>query len=126
MSPPFSIDPSARLVHCRLDGAVPAARLRECLDAVLPSPRFERGFGFVLNARGGPGLTPTRVQDLAALIRIRAPRLGPCRWAVVVDAEEGLLAVRALALLTRGSGVTVAPFTDPTQAEHWARDAHGS
>jgi hypothetical protein len=118
----FSADATARLVRFHFDTAPDS--LGERLDAVLRSPRYARGFGFVQSQdRRGPGLSASQIQDVAAVIRSHAPRIAPCRWAVVVTTEEDLAAARVLALLTRGTGVSVAPFTSLSSAEQWASES---
>jgi hypothetical protein len=117
----FSIDPDADLVRCHLDGDPPPDRAAERLDAVLASPQFRHGLGFLDVRRRGQDLTAAHIQGLAALIRSRAGRLAPCRWAVVAGCEEDFPAVRVLALLTEKTGVKVIGFTDLTRAEQWAR-----
>jgi hypothetical protein len=59
---------------------------------------------------------------MAALIRAAAPRVSPCRWAVVLNTEAEFPAVRVLAMLTKKTGVTVVPFTNLLRAEEWLRE----
>ena len=117
---PFSIDTHADVVCCHLDLDVPRLVLGQCLDAAIDSPRFRRGMSFLDVRRRA--LTAAAIQNAAALIRSRARWIGPCRWAVVAGGEEDFPAVRMLALLTRGSGVTITPFTNLSRAEEWLRE----
>jgi hypothetical protein len=83
----YSIDPANRLVVVR--GADSVTGEPHIFDRIVQDPRFERGFNFIRDRRE---LTePPESDDIrqaVAIMKAVAPRMAPCRWAVVVPAEN--------------------------------------
>jgi hypothetical protein len=116
----FSIDPHAKLVCYAVEGDASVPEAGGFLVELLAHRDFQRGFHILGDRRGvNVAPTPEEIQAVAARIRSHAELLAPCRWAVLVPSEEEFGAVRVWALLTKRSGVEVAPFTSATRARAW-------
>jgi hypothetical protein len=117
----YSIDPANRLVVVR--GADSVTGEPHIFDRIVQDPRFERGFNFIRDRRE---LTePPESDDIrqaVAIMKAVAPRMAPCRWAVVVPAENLVFygMARMASLLMDDSGIEFGAFLSYDSAVDWA------
>ena len=120
----FFIQPDQRLVSYVIRGSTTVAEAQACLDEIISHPQFERGFGFVGDRRGiDEDATADYMIAIGRLIKARANRLSPCRWAVMVRSEADFALVRVWAMALQDTGVVMEPFTVFDRANSWARGA---
>lgn len=125
----FEIDPQLGLVDITRSHTPTFEEWRGFMEGVLSDKRFRPGLP-ILEDRRGERTVPTRndVEVAAAWVRINAARLGPARWAIVLDpsALAAFGMVRVGEFLTDRSGVSLRAFTSIDSARLWVRSGESA
>ena len=123
---PYEIEPTRRLVIWTHTHAEAPGVWTRTLETILADPRFTPGFNILEDLRADPDLPSVPdVHQGAATIRAYEPRLGHCRWAVVLRPDSpafyGML--RMADILVNDTPISLQPFTDVDEALAWLGDA---
>ena len=89
----------------------------------MADPRFQRGFNFVRDRRElSTPEEPQGVRAATTRLKAHAARIAPCRWAVVVPAEDAVYygMARMASILMEGSGIHFEVFRRYDAAVTWA------
>lgn len=108
------------LLWLESDGDASFDEWREAVEAALRHPDHRPGMGVLHDWRG------LRAAPSAEELHPRASyakRLGPRRWAVVVEGQAGYGMGRMAEILTEPMPVELRVFQDIREAEAWARGA---
>lgn len=119
----YDIDPRLGLIRLSRTHHPTFAEWSGFLESLLMDPAFEPGLA-ILDDRREDRLAPPRAEAeaAAAWLRANAARLGPIRWAIVLEpsAQAAYGMARAAELLADNSGVEWRVFTDLRAATEWA------
>jgi hypothetical protein len=125
----YDIDPRMGLIRLSRTHHPTFAEWSGFLESVLMDPAFEPGLS-ILDDRREDRLAPPRAEAeaAAAWLRANAERLGPIRWAIVLEpsAQAAYGMARAAELLADNSGVEWRVFTDLRTATEWATSTSSS
>jgi hypothetical protein len=116
----YTIDPDALLVRFRYEGDVGIDEFETTLTAVVADRDFVPGFSLLLDRRGAASPTREYIRRAGAFAKAQGERLGPGRWAIVVDSAETYARVSMGQILV-ASFIELEIFTDIRDAEAWLR-----
>lgn len=120
----YEIDPRMGLIRLSRTHHPTFPEWRGFVESMLTDPAFEPGLA-ILDDRRADRVAPPRseVEAAAAWLRANAARLGPIRWAIVLEptAHAAYGMARAAELLADSSGVEWRVFTSLEAASAWAK-----
>jgi hypothetical protein len=115
----YTIDTIDRIVSISTDGALTAEEFRDCIAILMQDPKVKRGYHFICICTSDRKLERLDCETLTATIQANAPKLMPCRCAVVVPTEDSFATIVMWNLLAPDGGVMLAPFTTGERARNW-------
>jgi hypothetical protein len=117
----FEVDARRRLVRLGYTGATPNIQAWEAvMTAILQDPRYQPGFGFLIDRRAVPPPDAPFVRATVLFRENHAAELAGARWAVVVsDPANYGMARMGQALGDAQTHVQQRAFTDVDEAEAW-------
>jgi hypothetical protein len=116
----YEFDSVARVVRVTARGAVAAAEIQACYEALALEPWMAPGLGFIVDTRLAtsiPGLEQLRTAADASLRA--ATIIGNAHIAFVVPHAALFGVVRQFSSLTERSGADIRPFYSAADAEAW-------
>jgi hypothetical protein len=116
----YTIDPDARYVRFRYEGDVGIDEFEAAISAVVGDRDFRPGFSFLVDRRRAAPPTRAYIRDAAEYSKAQGEKLGPGRWAIVVDSAESYARVSMGQILV-ASVIEIEIFTDVYDAEAWLR-----
>jgi hypothetical protein len=119
----YEIDVDARIVRLNYVGETTADEFVATMTAILRSPQYRRGFGFLSDRRGANAATTPYVQGALAFARAQREHLAGVRWATVASGPVNFGLGRMAQALVEIADFPVAfqVFRDLDQAEAWLR-----
>jgi hypothetical protein len=115
----YRIDAASRLVIIQGTESLSDA----VLDRIVLEPHFQRGFNFVRDRRElTRAVEPEMVRRVVTSLKSYAPRIAPCRWAVVVPAHDLVFygMARMASIMMEDSGIQFEAFLSYESAVEWA------
>lgn len=127
IGPTFRIHPAQGVAHLTWGVLTNFELWRTLLNDVTRDPRFERGYSILEDLRQLRTPAKTVLREWPQIVEEFAPRVRPCRWAVVLPPVtlSAFDQVRAAADRLRRDEVDLCVFLDFRAAEYWARRSEG-
>jgi hypothetical protein len=117
---PFTYLVRPEFVEVVVPAAPTASAFETTIEHVLAHPGFRPGMGFLYDRRAAEPPSTEYLESVIRITRRYADRLGHCRWAVIVRADDAITAATVRAAAPRvGPASKPGPFTDINQALRW-------